>query len=171
MGFTSRIACALGWLRAQSVTAEGEPCNVPPHMSSIPDSYVDSMPTDPDLLVELGRVAWAAARLHAGVRDSINRHSGSTSMAPFELTLGRAIADLERLASSNGRVDQVAWVHNVGRPASHRRNAVIHAVTFTAPDGKQAIGTVDSTAPGRFLGADLRAVTLVLIEASMKLPA
>lgn len=140
-------------------------------MAFIPDSYVDSMPTDPDLLVELGRVAWAAARLHAGVRDSINRHTGSTSIAPFELTLGRAIADLEKLAKSSQRTDQVDWVLSIGRPASRLRNAVIHAVTFTASDGKQAIGTVDHSAPGRFLVADLRAVTLSLIEASMKLPA
>jgi hypothetical protein len=47
---------------------------------------------------------------------------------------------------------------------------VIHAVTFTAADGKQALGTVDHSAPGRFLSADLRQVTLSLIEASMRLP-
>ncbi|WP_322083905.1 hypothetical protein [Burkholderia sp. BCC1972] len=140
------------------------------YMTSIPDSYADSMPSDPDLLVDLGRVAWAAARLHAGVRDSINKHSGSTSMAPFELTLGRAIAGLEKLAKSNGRADQVDWVRDFGRPASRLRNAVIHAVTFTAPDDKQAIGTVDGTPPGRFLAPELRAVTLALIGASMNLP-
>ncbi|MDH0739912.1 MULTISPECIES: hypothetical protein [Achromobacter] len=140
-------------------------------MTSIPDSYVDSMPSDPDLLVELGRVAWAAARLHAGVRDSINRHGGSSSMAPFGLTLGQAIAHLEQLATQNGRADQTDWVRDFGRPASRRRNAVIHAVTYTAPDRKQAIQTVDRTAPGRFLSPDLRAVTLSLIEANMKLPA
>lgn len=139
-------------------------------MTPLSDSFVDSMPSDPDLLADLGRVAWAAARLHAGVRDSINRHSGSTSMEPFHLTLGRAIADLEKLAAKNGRADQVAWVQDFGRPASRLRNAVIHAVTFTAPDGKQAIGPVDRRAPGRFLLPDLRAVTLALIEASMKLP-
>ena len=139
-------------------------------MTSIPDSYVDSMPSDPDLLADLGRVAWAAARLHAGVRDSINRHSGSTSMEPFDRTLGGAIADLERLATKNGRADQLDWVRDFGRPTSRLRNAVIHAVTFTSPDGKQAIGTVDGSAPGRFLLPDLRAVTLALIEASMKLP-
>src|SRR5690606_7947639 len=108
------------------------------YMTSIPDSYVDSMPCDPDLLVELGRVTWAAARLHASVRDSINRHSGSSSMAPFELTLGRAIADLEQLATQNGRADQTDWVRDFGRPACRRRNAVIHAVTYTALDRKQA---------------------------------
>lgn len=49
-------------------------------MSSLPDSYVDLMPSDPDLFVELGRVAWAAARLHFGVRDAINRHPGGVPM-------------------------------------------------------------------------------------------
>lgn len=91
-------------------------------------------------------------------------------MAPFELTLGQAIADLERLAQKNGRADQVDWIRHVGRPANRLRNVVIHAVTFTAPDGKQAIGTVDKSPPGRFLVADLRSVTLALIEAHMKLP-
>jgi len=139
-------------------------------MTSIPDSYADSMPCDPDLLVELGRVTWAAARLHAGVRDSINKHSDSSSMAPFELSLGQAIAELKTLAETNNRADQVAWVLEFGRPANRLRNAVIHAVTFTAPDDKQAIATVDWSPPGRFLAPDLRAVTLALIEASMKLP-
>lgn len=128
------------------------------------------MPSDPDLLVELGRVAWAASRLHAGVRDSINKHSGSTSMTPFELTLGQAIAGLEKLAKDNGRIDQADWVDKVGRPANRLRNAVIHAVTFTASDDKQAIGTVDGSPPYRFLVPDLRSVTLALIEAHMKLP-
>lgn len=128
------------------------------------------MPCDPDLLTDLGRVAWAAARLHAGVRDCIDNHNGSASMDPFELTLGQAIADLEKHAKSNGRTDQVDWVRDFGRPASRLRNAVIHAVTFTATDDKQAIGTVDGSPPGRFLAPDLRAVTLALIEASMKLP-
>lgn len=139
-------------------------------MTSLPDSYADSMPADPDLLVELGRVAWAAARLHAGVRDAINKHRSSTSMAPFGLSLGQAIAELHQLAKNSGRVDQCAWVDDIGKPAKDRRNAVIHAVTFTAPDDMQAIQTSDGTPPGRFLASDLRAVTLALIEASMKLP-
>lgn len=140
-------------------------------MHDLPDSYVDSMPTDPDLLVELGRVAWAAARLHAGVRDAINRHHGVSSDKPFEATLGQAIAELERLAQASSRADQEDWVQLSGRPASRSRNAVIHAVTYTAEDGRQAIGTVDHSAPGRFLVPELRKVTLALIAASMTLPA
>jgi hypothetical protein len=68
------------------------------------------------------------------------------------------------------RADQVTWVCDVGRPANRQRNAVIHAVTFTATDGKQAIQTVDGSLPGRFLAPKLRAVSLALIEASMLLP-
>lgn len=91
-------------------------------------------------------------------------------MAPFERTLGQAIADLESQASSSGRADQVDWVRNYGRPASRLRNEVIHAVTFTAVDGKQAIGKVEQTEATRFLAPELRAVTLALLEASMRLP-
>ena len=140
-------------------------------MHDLPESYIDSMPSDPDLLVELGRVAWAAARLHAGVRDAINRHHGFPSDEPFEATLGRAIAELERLAHGSSRADQVDWVQFSGRPASRSRNAVIHAITYTAEDGRQAIGTVDHSAPGRLLRSELRQVTRELIEASMTLPA
>lgn len=141
------------------------------YMTTLPDSYADDMPADPDLLVELGRVAWAVARLHAGVRDAINKHRSNTSMAPFGLSLGQAITELKRLAETNGRADQCAWVEDIGRPAKDRRNAVIHAVTFTTSDQKQAIMTSDGAPPGCYLASDLRAVTLALIEASMKLPA
>jgi hypothetical protein len=137
---------------------------------TLPDSYAEDMPTDPDLLVELGRIAWAAARLHSGVRDAINKHRGAPSDAPFRLTLGQAIGELHDLASAAGREDQATWAEQVGRPAAKLRNGVIHAVTFTATDGKQALGTMDHSPPGRFLEPELRGVTLALIEASMRLP-
>jgi hypothetical protein len=133
-------------------------------------SDIAAMPCDDDLLADLGRVAWAAARLHAGVRDAINTHVGAPSDAPFEKTLGGAIADLEKLATAAGRQDQVDWVLQIGRPASKRRNSVIHAVTFTAGDGKQALGTVDGSSPGRFLVPELQGVTGALIDASRTLP-
>ncbi|PPI19058.1 hypothetical protein C5D34_12130 [Rathayibacter sp. AY1B1] len=139
-------------------------------MTSLPDAYVDSMPTDPDLLMELGRVAWAAARLHAGVRDAIGRHLGASTDEPFTKTLGQAISQLETLARLARRTDQLDWITDVGRPAKDKRNAVIHAVTYTATDGRQAITTSDGSAPGRFLNPELRAVTLELIEAHTDLP-
>ena len=43
---------------------------------------VARMPIDPDLLVPLGKVMWAAIRLHAGVRDSINAVENSPSDEP-----------------------------------------------------------------------------------------
>lgn len=140
-------------------------------MALPPESYVDSMPCDPDLLIELGRVTWAAARLHAGVRDTINRHQGAASDQPFEMTLGQAVSSLEQSANLAGRADQVDWISDVGRSAVRMRNGVVHAVTFAADDGQQALGTVDHTPPGRFLVDDLRQVTLHLIHASMTLPA
>lgn len=141
-----------------------------PAVTLPPESYVDSMPCDQDLLLELGRVQWAAARLHAGVRDAINRHDGQPSDQAFKKTLGQAVRLLEDRARAVGRTDQLDWVTNIGRPAVKKRNRVTHAVTFTASDGRQAIGTVDQSAPGRFLRAELREVALHLIHASMTLP-
>lgn len=115
-------------------------------------------------------MAWAAARLHAGVRDAINNYQGAASDAPFKATPGQAISELERLAEREARSDQQAWISTSGRPALRRRNAVIHAVTYTANDGKQALGTVDHSRPRHFLTADLRNVTRDLIAASMTLP-
>ncbi|AFV89343.1 hypothetical protein PACID_15300 [Acidipropionibacterium acidipropionici ATCC 4875] len=146
----------------------GEPCRLPP------DRYVDSMPCDPDLIVDLGRVVWAAARLHAGVRDAINRHKGEPSDEPFEATLGKAVRELEELSESAGRDDQVRWADEIGRPAAKMRDAVVHGVTFTAEDGKQAIRATGSHIaagrPARYSTADLRETVRHLIGASMSLP-
>lgn len=134
----------------------------------LPESYVDTMPCDPDVLTELGRVTWAAARLHAGVRDLINHLDGAPSDHPFGLTLGLAISELETCARAHGRQDVVDWVRDVGRPAKDLRNTVVHAVTYTADDGKQAIQRLDTHT--RFQNTELRAVTLRLVAASMTLP-
>jgi hypothetical protein len=139
-------------------------------MTMPPESYVDSMPCDPELLVELGRVTWAAARLHAGVRDAMNGIDGESSDEPFGWTLGDAVGRLEQRAQRLGLADVTDWVTNIGRPAVKRRNAVVHAVTYTARDSKQAIGTADHSPPGRFLNGELRQVSLSLIHASMTLP-
>ncbi|WP_281964838.1 hypothetical protein [Serinicoccus marinus] len=111
------------------------------------ETYVDTMPCDQDLLLELGRVQWAAARLHAGVRDAINRHDGQPSDKPFEQTLGQAVSQLEERAGAAGRSDQLDWVKNIGRPAVKRRNLVTHAATYTAEDGKQAIALSITLSP------------------------
>ena len=114
-------------------------------------------------------MTWAAARLHAGVRDTINSHQGATSDKPFGMTLGQAVSSLEESAKIACRVDQVNWVANIGRPAVKMRNGVVHAVTYTADGGQQALGTVDHTPPDRCLIDNLRQVTLHLIHASMTL--
>lgn len=139
-------------------------------MTRLPDSYVDSMPADESLLFELGRVSWAAARLHATVRDAINALRGEPSDVPFGVTLGSAVSELETLARKVGRSDLIHWTTTSGRPAVARRNAVIHAVTYTADDGLQAIRTRDHSAPGRFRNPELREVTLELVAASSTLP-
>ena len=141
-------------------------------MDPIPESYVDLMPCDETLLVELGRVSWASARLHAGVRDAINRLDGASSDKPFRTTLGSAVSDLRKKAVACARQDIVDWVDDYGMPAvKQHRNKVAHAVTYTAPDGTQAIQTDDHSPPGRFLNPELREVSRVLIEAHTRLPA
>src|SRR5699024_12667824 len=100
----------------------------------------------------------------------INVHKGTPSGAPFPLTLEQAVGQLEELAKKAGRLDQVSWAQTLRRPAVNQRNAVAHAVTFTADDGLQAIGTMDHSPPGRFLDEELRGVILTLLHASMRLP-
>lgn len=136
----------------------------------IPDSYVDSMPCDEALLYELGRVNWAAARLHSGVRDAINRHRGAPSDIPFDKDLGTVLTELQGLAKTAGREDQAAWVVKYGRPAKELRNGVAHAVTYTAEDDKQALMSTRQRGGTRLLVPELREVTRQLIEASMRLP-
>ncbi|MBR8657572.1 hypothetical protein KDH83_30080 [Achromobacter sp. Marseille-Q0513] len=141
---------------------------------SIPDSYVDTMPCDPSLLAEIGRVTWAAARLHSGVRDAIDTHLGGSSMMPFTKTLGTAVRLLQKHAKENNHHEQVAWAEYIGMPAVNRRNAVVHGVTYTFVLGsveEQAIGTLEEgNKLSRLLVPELRLVTRELIEASMALP-
>src|SRR5699024_9397284 len=94
-----------------------------------PESYVDSMPSAPDLLVGLARVVSAAARLQTEIRGAINQHNGVTSDEPSRKTRGGVRRKLEGLAARAGRKDQVEWVEKVGRPARDRRDGVLHAVT------------------------------------------
>ena len=75
------------------------------------------------------------------------------------------------LATKAGRQDQVEWVEKIGRPAKDRRDGVLHAVTFTASDDRQAIGAFASEkGPQRYGIAELREVTRRLIHASSTLP-
>lgn len=104
-------------------------------------ALASGMPCDEDRLAEVGRVHWAAARLHAGVRDAINFIDRAPSDALFrDWTLGSAITQLEQRAQKfvDGP-DQdalIRWCRDVGRPAKHHRDAVAHAITYTATDGR-----------------------------------
>lgn len=90
---------------------------------------------------------------------------------PSGKTLGGVLTDLEGLATKAGRQDQVEWVRTIGRPARDRRDGVLHAVTFTASDDLQAIGSFSSEkGPQRFGVPELREVTRRLIHASSTLP-
>jgi len=135
---------------------------------------VAGMPCDQTLLADLGRVVWAAARLHAVVRDALNAIDGVPSDDSFsEHTLGQAIAQLEQRARHlprRSRTEVTSWCRTVGRPAKTGRDQVLHAITYTDPDGRQALMTNDHSAPGRFLIPELQEVTAQLVHAAMTLP-
>ena len=87
-------------------------------------------------------------------------------------TPGGAVRELESLSTRVGRQDQVEWVQKVGRPARDRRDGVLRAVTFTASDDHQAIGSFSSEkGPQQYDVPELREVTRRLIHASSTLPA
>ena len=135
---------------------------------------VARMPIDPDLLVPLGKVMWAAIRLHAGLRDSINAVENGPSDEPFDQTLGQAIDRLERgvgvRMAEPARTLLLDWITDVARPASQERNGVAHAVAITAEDGKQVLKGRGRNRPVRYLGPELQTVAADLIRADISRP-
>lgn len=133
-----------------------------------------AIPLDPDLLEPLGRVAWAAARLHSSIRDAINALDGAPSDAPFDDTLGgsrRQLADKARaIAMEPDRSQLITWCTTTGEEAVEARNGVLHAVTFTADDGQQALGGTTPARPRRYLRTELLRVAGQLSVASRLLP-
>lgn len=133
-----------------------------------------TMPCDESLLPSIGRVTWAAARLHAGVRDAINVIDGAASDAPFDRALGGAITDLKTRVMNHvvepERTALLEWILLIGRPAKDRRNEVVHAVTFTANGGVQAIGSVGGSPVERYLEPELLQVAGQLEDALARLP-
>ncbi len=99
-----------------------------------------TIPCDPKLLAPLGRVTWAAQRLQASVWDAINTLDGTPSDEPFGVALGVVINELRTKALSKAaepdRTALVNWCDTDGQEATERRNGVLHAVTYTNPDGK-----------------------------------
>ena len=128
------------------------------------------MPHDPDLLEPLGLVVWASARLHAGIRDAIGRLAGALSDTPFDDTLGTSRRDLEAAARVAGRSDVVDWCAGPGLQAVRARNGVMHAVAYTADDGKQAIRSTRRNGDSRYLVGALLDVADHLVDASRTLP-
>ena len=133
-----------------------------------------AMACDEDLLADLGRVAWAAAHLHAAVRDAVTAIPAAGTGPGFsERTLSLALAELEhrsRQLSPAARKQVLSWSHTVGRPAKNGRDQVLHAVTATTPDGSPALMATDPSGPGPFTVADLQEVTGQLLHATLTLP-
>jgi len=136
--------------------------------------YGKRMPLDEDILEPLGRVMWAAIRLHHVVRDAINHIQGQPSDKPFDVPLGAAIAHLEKLATAKlaepDRSRLLAWIENEGKPAARERNGVAHAISYTDPDGRQALRGTTPDRPSRYQSPELLEVVGVLAVASRRLP-
>lgn len=137
------------------------------------------MPCDPALLPALGRVTWAAVRLQHGVRDALRHIAVHAGVPPtdtaFAASLGGAIEALEHEAGhlpSPAGPALLVWCRDQGRPATARRNGVVHAVSYTADDGHQAIGgfPVGPDRPARYLEHELLDVAGRLAHASATLP-
>ncbi len=130
------------------------------------------IPCDEDLLEPLGRVVWAAIRLQHTVRDLIGAIEGELSGRPFEPTLGGAISNLRKLASSLEPVDRQRiedWCNGDGASAKNARDSVLHAVAFTAPEGRQAIMRHGRHGSGRFTADEINMIAGTLELAAGKL--
>lgn len=136
--------------------------------------YGKHMPLDEDLLEPLGRVMWAAIRLHHGIRDAINHIKGQPSDKAFDASLGVAIAELKKLAEAKlaepDRSTLLAWIKNEGTPATRERTGVAHAISYTDPDGRQALRGSTPDRPTRYQVSDLLEVVGLLAAAPRDLP-
>jgi len=101
----------------------------------------NSIPLDPTLLESLGKVQWAAIRLHHAVRDTINKIESRPQDTALDITLGQCIAELKKEAKKLSAHDQKRieeWCENLGIMARNERNSVTHALAATI-DGEQAL--------------------------------
>jgi len=91
---------------------------------SDPMKRAEGILCDEELLPALGRVTWAAIRLHHGVRDALG-HILVPSDEYFDETLGRAVSRLEVEAQRVAEPRQTAlidWCEQVGRPVVEWRS-------------------------------------------------
>lgn len=138
--------------------------------------YAATVPVDEALLAPMGRMTWAAIRLHHAIRDTLGRYfTGALSNAPFDKTLGGVITDLEKAALNIGEPwagSVSVWIATYGRPAQSLRDRITHAVAYTAPDGRQALRTSLHARHGgheRVTEALLIEATGLLVLASVRL--
>lgn len=139
---------------------------------SDPITRAEDIPCDEELLPALGRVTWAAIRLHHGVRDALGHILGASD-SYFDGTLGQVISRLEDAANKVGEPDRSAlidWCKQVGRPVVEQRNGVLHAIVYTDPDGRQALRGSNADRPSRYLQPELLTVAGSLDLASLALP-
>ncbi|CAB0906047.1 hypothetical protein FRC0414_01368 [Corynebacterium diphtheriae] len=82
----------------------------------------------------------------------------------------QAISELGTKAIKLNASELVEWVNTYARPANELRNSVIHAVTYTAQDGVQALMTTAKHGRKRLSNPGLREISRFLIEASTRFP-
>lgn len=129
---------------------------------------------DPDLLEPLGLVTWAGIRLHHSVRDAINWLTGAPSDEPWDAPLGRACAELRKLAKGHPNTTErdaiLKWLDTTGGPAVEARNGVAHAIAYTDPDGRQALRGSTPERPRRYLTKELLQVASQIEQAAARMP-
>lgn len=139
---------------------------------SDPMKRAEGILCDEELLPALGRVTWAAIRLHHGVSDALGHILGPPDEY-FDETLGRAVSRLEVEAQHVAEPRQTAlidWCEQMGRPVVEQRNGVLHAIAYTDPDGRQALRGSTPDRPSRYLEPELLTVAGELDLASLALP-
>ncbi|CAB0570492.1 hypothetical protein CIP107509_02081 [Corynebacterium diphtheriae] len=94
----------------------------------------------------------------------------STQIHHFTGLDRQAISELGTKAIKLNASELVEWVNTYARPANELRNSVIHAVTYTAQDGVQALMTTAKHGRKRLSNPGLREISRFLIEASTRFP-
>lgn len=119
---------------------------------------------DEDLLLELGRVTWAAVGLHRDIRSVIEQLGQAPTEQAGRSSLAEAVRELESVADRHAiephRGVVLTWCRSVGAAAARSRDGVVEQIVLGAP----------GDAPERYGRTELVEVTGRLVNASRTLP-
>ena len=108
-------------------------------------------PVDPVLVEPLGWVAYAAIRFHSTLRSVWTFQLDGDDREAHAWHTGKLAEKVVKAAREQGdpRADAFdEWYRDYGLPAIDMRNGVLHAWTYTAEDGLQALGMGPRAAGG-----------------------